>query len=162
MLLIFLKPVFNKKNEIKIITLFIFEIAVNCAIVFESHVNTSSKDYKMVKLISSFALILSILLLIPSELPIFFNMTSILIVLAGAISFAFMGSNNSEKIEFFSKGAVTFGWVGFLIGAILILKNVAEDPAGIGPAAGVALLTVLYGYVIQAICFIIKSSSLIK
>ena len=97
-----------------------------------------------------------------SELPIFFNMTSILIVLAGAISFALMGSNNPEKIEFFSKGAVTFGWVGFLIGAVLILKSVAEDPAGIGPAAGVALLTVLYGYVIQAICFIIKSSSLIK
>ena len=116
----------------------------------------------MVKLIASIILIASILLLIPSELPIFFNMTSIWIVLAGAISFALMGSNNSEKIEFFSKGAVTFGWVGCLIGAVLILKSVAEDPAGIGPAAGVALLTVLYGYVIQAICFIIKSSSLIK
>ena len=116
----------------------------------------------MVKLIVSFILIASILLLIPSELPIFFNMTSICIVLAGAISFALMGSNKLEKIEFFSKGAVTFGWIGFLIGAVLILKNVAEDPAGIGPAAGVALLTVLYGHGIQAICFIIKSSSLIK
>ena len=129
---------------------------------FESHVNTSSKDYKMVKLISSFALIASILLLIPSELPIFFNMTSILIVLAGAISFALMGSNNSEKIEFFSKGAVTFGWIGFLIGAVMLLANIEEDPGGIGPAVSVALLTVLYAYVIKAICFIIKSSSLIK
>ena len=116
----------------------------------------------MVKLISSFALIASILLLIPSELPIFFNMTSILIVLAGAISFALMGSNNSEKIEFFSKGAVTFGWIGFLIGAVMLLANIEEDPGGIGPAVSVALLTVLNGYVIKAICFIIKSSSLIK
>ena len=116
----------------------------------------------MVKLIASLVLIASILLLIPSELPIFFNMTSILIVLAGAMSFALMGSNNSEKIEFFSKGAVTFGWVGFLIGAVLILKNFAEDPAGIGPAAGVAHLPVLYGYVTKAVCFILKSSSLLK
>ena len=116
----------------------------------------------MVKLIASFILIASILLLIPSELPIFFNMTSIWIVLAGAISFALMGSNNSEKIEFFSKGAVTFGWIGFLIGAVMLLANIEEDPGGIGPAVSVALLTVLYGYVIKAICCIIKSSSLIK
>ena len=116
----------------------------------------------MVKLIASFILIASILLLIPSELPIFFNMTSIWIVLAGAISFALMGSNNLEKFEFFSKGAVTFGWLGFLIGAVMLLANIEEDPGGIGPAVSVALLTVLYGYVIKAICFIIKSSSLIK
>ena len=116
----------------------------------------------MVKLISSFALIASILLLIPSELHLFSNMKSMGLVLAGAISFALMGSNNSEKIEFFSKGAVTFGWIGFLIGAVMLLANIEEDPGGIGPAVSVALLTVLYGYVVKAICFIIKSSSLIK
>ena len=161
MLLIFLKPVFNKKYEIKIITLFIFEIAINCVIVVESHVNTW-ENWKMVKLIASFILIASILILIPSELPLFFHTTSIWIVLAGAISFALMGSNNSEKIEFFSKGAVTVGWIGFLIGAVMLLANIEEDPGGIGPAVSLALLTVLYGYVVKAICFIIKSSSLIK
>ena len=62
-------------------------------------------------------------------------MTSIWIVLAGAISFALMGSNNSEKIEFFSKGAVTFGWIGFLHCCLNTPKSVEEDPAGIGPAA---------------------------
>ena len=116
----------------------------------------------MVKLIASFILIASILILIPSELPLFFHTTSIWIVLAGAISFALMGSNNSEKIEFFSKGAVTFGWIGFILGTVMILANLEKDPDGIGAAASIALLTVLYGYVIQAICFIIKSSSLIK
>ena len=161
MLLIFLKPVFNKKNEIKIITLFIFEIAINCVIVVQSNVNTW-ENWKMVKLIASFILIASILLLIPSELHLFFNMKSMGLVLAGAISFALMGSNNSEKIDFFSKGAVTFGWIGFLIGAVMLLANIEEDPGGIGPAVSVALLTVLYGYVVKAICFIIKSSSLIK
>ena len=161
MLLIFLKPVFNKKNEIKIITLFIFEIAINCVIVVESHLNTR-EDRKMVKLIASFILIASILLLIPSELHLFFHMKSMGLVLAGAISFALMGSNNSEKIEFFSKGAVTFGWIGFLIGTVMLLANIEEDPGGIGPAVSLALLTVLYGYVVKAICFIIKSSSLIK
>ncbi len=127
----------------------------------ESHVNTW-ENWKMVKLIASFILIASILLLIPSELHLFFNMKSMGLVLAGAISFALMGSNNSEKIEFFSKGAVTFGWIGFLIGAVMLLANIEEDPGGIGPAVSVALLTVLYGYVVKAICFIIKSSSLIK
>ena len=116
----------------------------------------------MVKLIASFILIASILLLIPSELHLFFNMKSMWLVLAGAISFALMGSNNSEKIEFFSKGAVTFGWIGFILGTVMILANLEKDPDGIGAAASIALLTVLYGYVIQAICFIIKSSSLIK
>ena len=116
----------------------------------------------MVKLIASFILIASILILIPSELTLFFHTTSIWIVLAGAISFALMGSNNSEKIEFFSKGAVTFGWIGFLIGAVMLLADIEKDPGGIGPAVSLALLTVLYGYVVKAICFIIKSSSLIK
>ena len=129
---------------------------------FESHVNTSSKDYKMIKLLASFILIASILLLIPSELHLFFNMKSMWLVLAGAISFALMGSNNSEKIEFFSKGAVTFGWIGFVLGTVMMLANLEVDPDAIGPAASIALLTVLYGYVIKAICFIIKSSSLIK
>ena len=116
----------------------------------------------MIKLIISFLLIASIPLLIPSQLPLFLNITGLWVVLAGAISFALMGSNNSEKIEFFSKGAVTFGWIGFLIGAVMLLANIDYDPGGIGPAVSVALLTVLYGYVIKAICFIIKSSSLIK
>ena len=116
----------------------------------------------MVKLIASFILIASILLLIPSELHLFFNMKSMWLVLAGAISFALMGNNNSEKIEFFSKGAVTFGWIGFVLGTVMMLANLEVDPDAIGPAASIALLTVLYGYVIKAICFIIKSSSLIK
>ena len=116
----------------------------------------------MIKLIISFLLIASIPLLIPFQLPLFLNMTGLWIVLAGAIGFALMGSDNSEKIEFFSKGAVTFGWIGFILGTVMILANLEKDPDGIGAAASIALLTVLYGYMIQAICFIIKSSSLIK
>ncbi len=135
---------------------------MNCVIVVESQLNTSSEDCKMTKMIVSLAIIVSALILIPNELHFFLEIRSVCFVLAGAISFALMGSNNSEKIEFFSKGAVTFGWIGFLIGAVLLLANIEEDPGGIGPAVSVALLTVLYGYVVKAICFIIKSSSLIK
>ena len=116
----------------------------------------------MTKMLASLAIIVSALILIPNELHFFLEIRSVCFVLAGAISFALMGSNHSEKIEFFSKGAVTFGWIGFLIGAVLLLANIEEDPGGIGPAVSVALLTVLYGYVVKAICFIIKSSSLIK
>ena len=116
----------------------------------------------MTKMLASLAIIVSALILIPNELHFFLEIRSVCFVLAGAISFALMGSNNSEKIEFFSKGAVTFGWIGFILGTVMILANLEKDPDGIGAAASIALLTVLYGYVIQAICFIIKSSSLMK
>ena len=39
------------------------------------------------------------------------------------------------------------GWVGSLIGLVLILTSI-DDPAAIGPSASLALLTVFYGTLI--------------
>ena len=46
--------------------------------------------------------------------------------------------------ENFGKYAPAFGMIGTLIGLVIMLQNMA-DPAAIGPAMAVALLTTLYG-----------------
>ena len=49
------------------------------------------------------------------------------------------------------------GWVGVLIGAVIMLKNI-DDPAAIGPAAALMVLTALYGTIIAYfICLPISS-----
>ena len=116
----------------------------------------------MIKLIISFLLIASVFLFVIDELTLFFHNRSIYIVLAGALSFAIFGKDNPERLQYFSKGAVTFGWLGVLFGAIMLLANLEVDPAGIGPAMSIMLLTALYGHMVQAACFLIKANSLIK
>ena len=44
------------------------------------------------------------------------------------------------------------GWIGTLIGAVLILKNL-DDPAAIGPGAALALLCPLYGTIMAYLLF---------
>tara|TARA_Y100000034_G_scaffold126718_1_gene178382 strand:+ start:2253 stop:2702 length:450 start_codon:yes stop_codon:yes gene_type:complete len=44
------------------------------------------------------------------------------------------------------------GWVGVLIGLVLMLVNL-EDPAAIGPAMAICLLTALYGTVLKYFIF---------
>jgi flagellar motor component MotA len=73
------------------------------------------------------------------------------------------GADNSKVIGELEIGIVYFekmksyaqatGWVGFLIGLILMLGSLSvpdafNEPAEIGNLAAVALLTVLYGYII--------------
>ena len=116
----------------------------------------------MIKLIISFLLIGSVFLFVIDDLALFFETKSICIVLAGALSFAIIGKDNPERLQYFSKGALTFGWLGVFVGAVMLLANLESDPAGVGPAMSIMLLTAMYGHIIQALCFIIKSSSLIK
>ena len=71
------------------------------------------------------------------------------------------GADQSKVIGELEIGIVMFtkmksyaqatGWVGFLIGVVLMLGSIDSDfnePAEIGPAAAIALLTVLYGTII--------------
>ena len=118
----------------------------------------------MIKLIISFLLIGSAFMLVIPDLAIFFQTEGVLFVMAGAFSFALFGKDNSERIHYYSKGAVTFGWLAVFIGAIKLLANLEADSdnIGIAIALSVMLLPALYGYLTKAICFVIKSSGLIK
>ena len=44
-------------------------------------------------------------------------------------------------------GAVYFGWLGFIVGAIAILQN--HDFQNVGPAVAINILPVFYGYLIR-------------
>lgn len=84
---------------------------------------------------------------------IFFDPRSILIVLVPAIAYGLIGSgawNSQDRLRKFSQGAVLFGWVGTLIGAVQI-SNGLDDLNALGPATSIALLTILYGYIVKAI-----------
>ena len=66
-------------------------------------------------------------------------------------------ADRSEVINDLEKGilmlsrlktyALATGWIGTLIGAVIILKNLG-DPAKLGPVISLCLLTVLYGTII--------------
>jgi hypothetical protein len=54
------------------------------------------------------------------------------------------------RLNAFSEGAILSGWIGALLGAVIIAGNV-KDFAALGPALAVMLLTVVYGYFIKAL-----------
>ena len=55
--------------------------------------------------------------------------------------------------------AMACGWVGDLLGAVLILAHL-DDPAAIGPEAAIMLLTALYGILIGYVVFVPVSTKL--
>ncbi len=117
-----------------------------------------------------FLLSLSVLVLamaFGSSVAIFFNLPSAIIVLCiglgtvafghGVPSIGLLVRAAFGKVELghtdeaatvaqtASQSFVQAGWIGFLIGAVQMLANL-DDPAKVGPAVAVALLTVFYGY----------------
>ena len=118
----------------------------------------------MIKLIISFLLMGSAFILVIPDLAIFFQTEGVLFVTAGALSFAIFGKDNSERIHYYAEGAVTFGWLAVFIGAIKLLANLKADSdnISIAIALSVMLLPALYGYLTKAMCFVIKSSGLVK
>lgn len=100
------------------------------------------------------ALILaSIIFAMADELWAFMDARSWIVVLIPAIAFGLSGSgnwNSEDRLKRFSQGAVFFGWLGALIGAVLI-SNGLDDLNALGPATSIALLTILYGYIVKAV-----------
>ena len=79
----------------------------------------------------------------------FIDMPCVAIVFGGSF-FAGLavskGKLNSETISITGDAAVIIGWIGFLIGLVLMSGSLKDLLASemIGPAFGVAFLTVLY------------------
>ena len=93
----------------------------------------------------------------------FIDMPSLAVVFGGSF-FAGLavskGKLNSETISATGDAAVKIGWIGFLIGLVLMSGSLKDLLASqmIGPAFGVAFLTVLYGYFIKLVCFMYTNS----
>ncbi|MDB2654425.1 hypothetical protein N9Y68_05860 [Luminiphilus sp.] len=83
----------------------------------------------------------------------FVDAVSAVFVVGGAICFGICADGewySDGRLNAFSEGAVLSGWIGALVGAVIIAGNV-KDVDVLGPALAVMLLTVFYGYVIKAI-----------
>ena len=90
----------------------------------------------------------------------FLDLPSFAIVVGGAF-FATIamsrGKFSQETVSFFGNSALTLGWIGLLIGIVLMLGSTDLSTAdGIntffGKASPVALLTVLYGLIVKLVC----------
>ena len=84
------------------------------------------------------------------DLTTYLDVPSLIIVLAAGISLA-IGASPQKRLEKFGEGCVRGGWIGFLIGLVIISSNVVGggDWVALGSALGVCFLTPLWGYIIQ-------------
>ena len=105
----------------------------------------------------------------PFSLVSFIDAQAIAFVLIGASGYTLAGNRFRISIvaKNFGDGAVYFGWIGLLIGLSLIAHNFAAEmnsetlPSQNGAmdierlfrSLAVALLTVLYGYILKVISF---------
>ena len=93
----------------------------------------------------------------------FLDILSLIFVFATSFfaSLAMSKGNLDERtISLTGDAAVIVGWLGFLIGLVLMagdLKNLLANDA-IGPAFSVAFLTVVYGYFLKLVCFMYSNS----
>ena len=84
----------------------------------------------------------------------FFDLNAALFVLGGATGFLVMRNNPAEHLTNFGEGAVYFGWLGTVVGLIAITGTpsfVWGNIEKLGPALAVAMLTVLYGYMVKLV-----------
>jgi len=81
----------------------------------------------------------------------FIDPVCVVLVFGGAVFFSIAKGGLDQTIEsaleYFGDGAVYFGWLGFIIGAIAILKN--HDLQNVGPAVAINIVPVFYGYLIS-------------
>ena len=93
----------------------------------------------------------------------FIDLPSLVVVVVASFFAALAmskGKFDERTISLTGDAAVIVGWLGFLIGLVLMagdLKNLLANDA-IGPAFGVAFLTVLYGYFLKLVCFMYSNS----
>ena len=94
------------------------------------------------------------------------TLKSVAAVFVPACLFATTGNIDVKtRINNFAFGSVLAGWIGSLIGVIAILTTFdLSDPCtlqkSIPSAVGIALLTVLFGYIAKAICFLVPENML--
>jgi len=63
------------------------------------------------------------------------------------------GAQAAEAAQTAAKTFAHAGWLGVIVGLVQMLANL-DDPAAIGPAVAVALLTALYGHGMAALIWI--------
>ena len=88
------------------------------------------------------------------RIHLYVDVLSFLFVLGGAVGFLVMKNKPENHLQNFGQGAVYFGWLGTVVGLIAITGTpsfVWGDVEKLGPALSVAMLTVLYGYMVKLV-----------
>ena len=80
----------------------------------------------------------------------FLDLPSMIIVIGGALGYVLAKGKSKHFIKNFGDGSVYMGWIGLIIGFIMIGNHYAESEK-IGPAISVAFLPIFYGYFIKLI-----------
>ena len=91
------------------------------------------------------------------------NFPGIAAVLVLGLLVAIAGTRELKmRVYKFSDGAVLSGWIGILIGAVMIVGNLDFNnwQENLPLASGTMLLTVFYGYTVKAMCFLMAENLL--
>ena len=84
------------------------------------------------------------------DLRMFIDLPSMLIVVGGSLGYVLAKGKSNNFIKNFGDGSVYMGWIGLMIGIVMIGNNPANTD-NIWPAFSVAFLPLLYGYFIKII-----------
>ena len=80
----------------------------------------------------------------------FLDLPSMLIVLGGALGYVLAKGKSKHFIKNFGDGSVYMGWIGLMIGLIMI-GNHHANTENLWPAFSIAFLPIFYGYLIKLI-----------
>ncbi len=80
----------------------------------------------------------------------FIDLPSILLVVGGSLGYVLAKGKSNNFIKNFGDGSVYMGWIGLIIGIIMIGNHHVETK-NIWPAFSVAFLPIFYGYFIKLV-----------
>ena len=80
----------------------------------------------------------------------FLDLPSMLIVAGGALGYVLAKGKSKHFIKNFGDGSVYMGWIGLMIGLIMIGNHHANTEK-LWPAFSIAFLPIFYGYLIKLI-----------
>ena len=80
----------------------------------------------------------------------FVHLPSMLLVVGGSLGYILAKGKSSNFIKNFGDGSVYMGWIGLMIGIIMIGNN-HVNTENVWPAFSVAFLPIFYGYFIKLV-----------
>ena len=80
----------------------------------------------------------------------FIDLPSMLLVVGGSLGYVLAKGKSSNFIKNFGDGSVYMGWIGLIIGIVMI-GNHQVNTENMWPPFSIAFLPILYGYFIKLI-----------
>ncbi len=80
----------------------------------------------------------------------FIDLPSLLLVIGGSIGYGLAKGKSNNFIKVFGDGSVYMGWIGLIIG-IIMMGNLYTDSENLWQGLSTAFLPIFYGYFIKLI-----------